>query len=286
MARKKQAPHKEEVPAWLMTYTDVMTLLLTFFVLLVSMATIDQRRKLEVLGSVSTTFNVLGFENAFSPMTMKHKKSDKAAGSMENVENLEDISDIMMEDENLDLDFQSNKNVQILSVNQDVLFKKGETVLSEPGKNFLRRMVPYLAHINYPLLLAGHTSPSRDELGVKYDVARDPAQADPTWMISLDRVNAVYRYLVSQGVPAGKLMVEAFGQYRPRHNNQTPEGRQKNRRVDIVLDKRNQEWINKIEGMGNRGPVQDTFNFKDFQFKLDTPQANQPLNQIPQATQQ
>lgn len=286
MARRKKAPHQDGNPPWIMTYTDVMTLLLAFFVLLVSMSTIDKRRKLEALGSVSTAFNVLGFENAFSPLTSKHKKSNKTAGPMEDVEDLADIHDILMEDENLDLDFQFNKNTQILLLNQDMLFKKGETTLSEPGKNLLRRMAPYLAQVNYPLLLAGHTATERDELGVNYEVGRDPSLASPTWMISLDRINAIYRFLVSVGIPEGKLAVEAFGQYRPRHNNQSPEGRQKNRRVDIVLDKRNQDWIDKVKGLKITGPVQDTFNFRDFQFKLDTPQATQPLNPIPQATQQ
>ena len=58
MARKKKFDPGTGDPAWLVTFTDMMTLMLTFFVLLVSMSVMDERRKLVVIGSIIGTFGL------------------------------------------------------------------------------------------------------------------------------------------------------------------------------------------------------------------------------------
>ncbi len=270
--RRKSAERSEEGPAWLITFSDLMTLLLTFFVLLLSMAVIDERAKLVVLGSVTRVFGV--GERVFNPKATRDKTSMREPGAMENMppEDLAPMRDMIFDDVDKDLDFRENKYVQIFSINDEVLFQPGSTALSERGAALLDRILPYLQRIEYPLLISGHTGPRRDEEGLAYSVDLRGKKPDSTWLLSFRRADAVFRHLHGRGIPVNRLSLEAFGQFHPRFSNNTPEGRRKNRRVDLVLDKRNMEWIRKVEDLREKKPdvVQEHY-YKGFRFNLSMP---------------
>lgn len=268
MARKqKKGAPEGGVPAWLITFTDMMTLMLTFFVLLVSMSTIDERRKLITLGSIIGTF---GTGKSFDNFSTKDRRRSVEPGPMDldKVDDLTPLKDKAWENAYEDLDFASNKFVQIFSINEDVLFEPGATQLKPEGRQMLEGALPVLLQIGYPLLLAGHTSTLREEQGAAFKVERKQAGPDPSWRLSLGRTMSVYRFLLEKGVAPDRLRMEAFGRFRPRHSDQTAADRRRNRRVDIVLDKRNGEWLNKIAKPAETredGPYQ----YKDFRFRLE-----------------
>lgn len=270
MARKKKESEGSSTPAWLITFSDLMTLLLTFFVLLLSMAVIDERSKLEVLGSVSRQF---GMGNTIiNPTAPLAPPTLNEPGVMDNTEDLEPLRDRIFDDSSRDLNFQENKYVQIFSINDEVLFTPGRTELSNNGIMLLDRLLPYLQEIQYPLLVAGHTSIRRDEEGLSYLVALASKNADSTWLLSYRRAASVYRHLAMRGISPNRLSLEAFGQYHPRFTNNTPEGRKKNRRVDLVLDKRNQDWIKKVEALQRKSEAAPTNHYyKGFKFDLTMP---------------
>ncbi|WP_029896643.1 OmpA/MotB family protein [Desulfohalovibrio reitneri] len=237
MARKKKKKGGgDDMPTWLITFSDMMTLLLTFFVLLNSMAVIDERRKLVALGSIIGTFG-MGSES-IDVLTKAQTRKTVEPGPMEDVEDLQMLKEMVWDDAEKDLRFAESRFVQIFSVSSDVLFPPGETELTGRGRELLNRILPVLRQVDYPLLLAGHTATLRDELGEEFRVRDLRATVDPSWRISLLRTLAVYQYLIGNGMDPAMLRMEAFGRYRPRHDNETPEGRGANRRVDIVLDKR------------------------------------------------
>lgn len=268
MARKeKKGAPEGGIPAWLVTFTDMMTLMLTFFVLLVSMSTIDERRKLITLGSIIGTF---GTGKSFDNFSVKDRRRSVEPGPMDldKVEDLTPLKDKAWENAYEDLDFAANKFVQIFSINEDVLFEPGSTQLKPEGKQLLEGTLPVLLQIGYPLLLAGHTSTLREEQGTAFKVERRHVGPDPSWRLSLGRTMSVYRFLLEHGVAPDRLRMEAFGRFRPRHGDQTAADRRRNRRVDIVLDKRNGEWLNKIAKPAEtreEGPYQ----YKDFRFRLE-----------------
>ena len=271
MARKKKARQGESDPVWLMTFTDLMTLLITFFVLLLSMTVIDERAKLVVLGSVSRVFG--SGKDIFNPMSSTDAKTSSRVepGVMEGEpDDLAPLRDMLFDDVGTDLNFQENRYVQIFSINDEVLFEPGGYALSESGVVQLDKILPYLQRINYPLLVAGHTAVLREEIK-DYTVARGQIGMDHTWPISFRRSHAVYQHLVSRGIDPQRLSLEAFGQFRPRFSNNTPEGRRKNRRVDLVLDKRNLEWIRKVEELREVEPAESRTNFRGFRFDLRVP---------------
>lgn len=269
MAKRKKKQEEGGGASWLITFSDMMTLMLTFFVLLVSMSVTDERRKLIVLTSVTGAFGE-GSGN-LNPATQTESQRIVDPGPMElKTDDLSPLKDLLWEDDKEDLNFQENQYVQIFSISEDVLFNPGTTQLSNRGVVLLNRIMPWMLRIKHPLLLAGHTSALRDEAGKEYEVSftRD-AELSPTWNLSFMRVMSVYSYLKGRGIPTDQMMVEAFANYHPRWSDNNPKGRKKNRRVDIVLDKRNMQWIKKLEDLTREAPKKKKqFDFKDFKFDL------------------
>ena len=245
MARKKKKQDDIDGAAWIVTFTDLMTLLLTFFVLLVSMAVVDERRKLIVLRSVEDAFGIGMF--SANPLAMTAGSAALEQGPLNNTKDLSLLKPLLWDDRENDLSFESNAFVQVLSVNHSLLFEPGKVTISEKGELFLQQILPILKASEYPLLLGGHASFLRDEFGTNYSVNDEGNIPDLTWKISLARVVAIYEYFVKYGVLPKNLRMEAFGSFQPRFSTKTWEDRRKNRTVDIVLDKRASFEKKKIE---------------------------------------
>lgn len=273
MAKKEKQKICDEMPPWMITFSDVMTLMLTFFVLLVSMSQIDARRKLVALGSIIGTF---GFQQqSYELYSKKDTRQTVEPGPIED-DDLEPLKALKWEDVDKDINFRSNRFVQILSINSSLLFQPDGVTLSQEGRDLLDSFMPVLAQVRYPLLLAGHTSELRDELGINYQPGDDTQNPDLSWKISMGRVLAVYQFLVDRGMEPTQLRMEAFGKYMPYYPRNTAESRSRNRRVDIVLDKRSagaSERLRQISPEEERGD--NTLDVNGFEFNLDLPEGLQ-----------
>jgi chemotaxis protein MotB len=269
MAKKKSKQSCDELPLWMVTFADCMTLMLTFFILLVSMATIDQRRKLVALGSIIGTF---GFnKEGYDAFSKKDTKKTVEPGPIDSGD-LEPLQSLKWEDVNKDINFSSSRFVQILSINASLLFGPDGYTLSAEGRATMDGFMPLLAQVKYPLLLAGHTSDLRDERGLNYQPGDDEANPDLSWKLSLNRTLTIYRYLLDNGMSPDMLRVEAFGKYRPHYPPDSPENRARNRRVDIVLDKRSSRLGDRIvEALPAQPERKDTMSVDGFEFDVSTP---------------
>jgi chemotaxis protein MotB len=270
MAKKKKKLICEEIPLWMVTFADCMTLMLTFFILLVSMATIDQRRKLVALGSIIGTF---GFNKAsYEVYSKKDTKKTVEPGPIDTGD-LEPLQALKWENVDDDINFSSSRFVQILSINASLLFGPDGYTLSPEGRATLDRFMPLLSQVKYPLLLAGHTSDLRDELRLDYQPGDDSENPDLSWKLSLNRTLAIYRYLLDNGMSPDMLRMEGFGKYRPHYPPDTPENRARNRRVDIVLDKRSGRLGDRIvEALPAEPERRDTMSVDGFEFDVSTPE--------------
>jgi outer membrane protein OmpA-like peptidoglycan-associated protein len=111
---------------------------------------------------------------------------------------------------------------QVLTLRGDVLFETGEDSL-EPGPGIaLDRLAAFMKkHPGRNLMIEGHTDSTGD---------------DPHNMVlSLHRANAVRASLVARGIEESRMRTIALGENFPVANNESPAGRQLNRRVEIVL---------------------------------------------------
>lgn len=254
---------------WQITFTDLMTLMLTFFVVLVGMSIFDERSSLQVLDSVSGTFGTK--EASFNPFSDALERELKQPGSIAaRTKSLEKIRAALFDD-SADVRLRQNAFVMEISINSDLMFSQGSATLIRSGIMMLDRLVPYLGDMRYPMLIAGHTGPRSEEEGAVYIMSTDRAYADSTWELSMDRALAVYRHYISRGVDSSMLNMEAFGQYRPGFSNNTDEGRRNNRRVVLLLDKRNSGVAKVIENMGHEKQPDRNFLFRGFEFNLEYP---------------
>lgn len=210
---RKSSALKDESTAgeeWLTTFADMMTLLMTFFVLLFSMSTIDPV-KLQQFGES------LGTEE----------------GSTRPSEKLVSLSEISRDIQQVIVQEELGSMVQVsmtsrgvtMGIASDLAFGVGSADLSGQIQDFLSRLIPTMQQATYNIAVEGHTD------NVPIRSPRFPSN----WELSASRASAVIRFLVEEGVAADKLRAIGYGDTRPKASNDTEAGRSKNRRVDITF---------------------------------------------------
>lgn len=115
-----------------------------------------------------------------------------------------------------------------LNLAQDILFRSGEAKLEGAGVAVLRKVSDQLRELTHTVEVQGHTD----------DVPLSPALTSrygTNWELAAARAASVVRLFEQQGVDPGRLTVVSHGEYAPVASNDTPEGRARNRRIDIRL---------------------------------------------------
>jgi len=127
---------------------------------------------------------------------------------------------------------QLKNRLQVTLVNE-ILFPEGGWEVGRQGVEVLNKVAPSLQNLEgKQVVVQGFT----DNLPVEGTLkARFPTN----WELSAARATNVVRHLQAQGVDPSTMAAEAFGEYRPIASNDTPEGRRKNRRINIVIEDRN-----------------------------------------------
>jgi chemotaxis protein MotB len=122
------------------------------------------------------------------------------------------------------LDVQAERvNIQLPDA---LLFSSGKAVLQEPAKVLLKKLGPELRAFSGEIVVEGHT----DDLPPG---KRSPYQTN--WELSVARSFSVIAYLTEIGMDPKKISARGYGPYRPRAPNISPENREMNRRIEIVL---------------------------------------------------
>ena len=264
---------KSGLPAWMITFSDLVTLMMTFFIVLVSMASLTDIYKRKVaIGSISGTFATGA--PSMSDLTTVDTRTQVDPGPINVFKDLSPVKDHLLEDPDQDLRFESNRFLQRLSIGADALFPPGSAELTDAGRALLDRLRPVLAESAHPLGLSGHTSEGLEEFGPDY-LPKALVKVDFSWELSLARVVAVYRYFIENGVNPEKLRLEAFGRFRPRMAAEDAGAGRTNRRVEITLDRRIGSWAHEQAVQAAREesvdkPV-DSYRIKDFLFRFDLP---------------
>ena len=205
----KKAPKSDDTGGWLTTYADMMTLLMTFFVLLFAMSTLDPV-KLEQFGQS------LGEHQG------SRKKSKKVSLSQINIEVKKLVRDQKLQQQ---VKVRMDARGVTLEIASDLAFNVGSADLSAPIKAFLIKLVTTMERATYAIAVEGHT----DNVPIR------SSTFPSNWELSSARAGAVIRYLTSQGIPGDKFRAIGFGDTAPKVANDTAENRAKNRRVDITF---------------------------------------------------
>jgi chemotaxis protein MotB len=131
-----------------------------------------------------------------------------------------------------DVEVIINKQSVSFRVNSEILFATGQADLSAEGLAVLKRMAEVLVHAGYDITVEGHTDSVR---------VRSSAPYPSNWELSSARAGSVVRYLQANGIPKSHLKAVGYADSRPIADNRTPEGRARNRRVELVVSKHHGE---------------------------------------------
>lgn len=117
-----------------------------------------------------------------------------------------------------------SKEKRVLKEAYDNLqFETGKAVIKDESKPSLNELADYLNSNNYTLTLIGHT----DNVGSEAD----------NLVLSKKRADAVKTYLVSKGIADVRITTIGKGESEPLVSNETSQGREKNRRVEFIINK-------------------------------------------------
>ena len=238
------------LPAWMATFSDLVTLLLTFFVLLLSFAKTESAKYEAALGSIRNAFG----GNVFfqGEVIQKGKSPDDNPTMFESQEpirpfpidflttegildkheiNRESDEDLKtMKDDLSEFDLADNVNVYEMpegirvQVKDKIYFEKGSTTPTEIAVQVYGRLVKMLAKKKWTVYVMGHAS--RGEVG------RDGQDA---FTLSSARAAAVARSLLKRGVSPERVTTSFYGDTRPTTSRGGP--RREDRRVEFMIRK-------------------------------------------------
>ncbi|WP_434798867.1 flagellar motor protein MotB [Terrisporobacter vanillatitrophus] len=232
MSRKKKKGDDINPNAWLDTYADTITLLLTFFILLYSMSSVDAKKLSEL-----------------SDALQKSLKGDT------NIEELVDIDQVATDDkENIEQKqedlvkklneaIEANSLTDVIKVREEdrgVVLQLDETILFDPGKadlktkseKLLNMVTKIIKELPNDVLIEGNTD----------DVPMFNEEFQSNWELSTGRAVSVVKYFVSvKKLDPTRFSVKGYGEYKPLVENNSAKNRSTNRRVDILIVKEQQK---------------------------------------------
>lgn len=245
--RKKKSQEDSGGASWVTTFSDLMSLLLTFFILLFSMSTVSEEKFSEASRSIQNAFvgegsgaGVLdggmidekdqaddGFDDSndgeddldeeFISNTIPQAiiQLEKEARALIKKEGIEDKVSVSSDQEGIYLDIQ-----------ESILFESGEAEITNNGKETLDSLVSVIALSNNEVVVEGFTD----------DVPIRSTRFPSNWELSTGRALSVVHHLEeNEGIRPERLSAKGYGEYSPIVPNDNAKNRAKNRRVNIVL---------------------------------------------------
>lgn len=219
----EQGMEDEGAPLWMITYADMVTLLLTFFILYYSIASMNmQKFKEAIIGEEQASIGLLELLDS-----AQIKETMQSLTGLKSNDILKDIQEVA-EDTELDVDTSAAKVV--VRVPGASLFKPGQADLQLSARPILDEVIRVVnKYPNYKIHIQGHTD---DE---PISTERFPTN----WELSAARATAVLRYFIDKGAEPERMTATGYADTFPLARNDTVPGRAKNRRVEFVLEKEN-----------------------------------------------
>ncbi len=231
MSRRKRRRREEETVAsnWLTTYSDMITLLLCFFVLLFAFSEVDAQKFRSIMSSFRGGTGVLNSGSSLDMMDFEIEYMDE--GDRE-LEELRELLEEYAGENGLGPEIILNVEERGLVIRfmDKVLFDSGKADLKPEAKEILDTIAEVLNREEFKdklIKVEGHT----DTDPIVYSTTF------PTnWELSAIRATNVLRYLVEEnGIDGNRISSSGYSYHRPIAPNDTPENKQMNRRVDIVI---------------------------------------------------
>lgn len=235
MAKKKHEEH-ENHERWLVSYADFITLLFAFFVVMYSVSSVNEGKYRTVSESIKAALNPVASQPASRlPFHVGDSKPhvispDLAPINEPAIRRIREMLKSMQQGAKIDLQdvrVIDNGNGSItISLPDWIVFQSGEARVRPEAVEFLKSLSEVLTEMGRHVRVLGHT----DNVPIR------TAQFPSNWELSAARAVMIVRIFAElYGLPPDHLSATGFGDSRPVADNLTPEGRGKNRRVEIVV---------------------------------------------------
>jgi chemotaxis protein MotB len=264
----------DEQPGWIVTYADLVTLLLVFFVMLFSISSLDIQRYRALAAALQKSFG-----NPTSMIELVSPDIDKKSEDFTHeppdveipVELIEKLKEVLRSEMNDDLRDEIREEVweevqkelldeqQLMKDVEELLEKKkmGDYIVVYKEQNRITIVVE-----GQVFFASGEATLQPDALPILDDIAAiirkypnyrvnikghtddrpiNTVQFPSNWELSAVRATTVLRYLITQNVDPLRLTATGYGELLPIAPNDTPENRARNRRVEFVLEKERKE---------------------------------------------
>ena len=229
--KKKEQEDSGGSPSWMTTFGDMMTLLLVFFVLLYSFSVLDLHK---FMGFISAFQNQIGVMDGGETYSEKDLIGAGDLGESFSPEQLQYIREVMsglqeyLEDEGLTekVEMEHTQRGYVIRITGQVLFELGSAEVKPQGENLLDEIMRKINELPNDIRIEGHT----DNLPISTD--RFPSN----WELSTARATSVVRYYLNNyDIIPEQFSAAGYSEYKPLYDNDTPENRARNRRVEIVI---------------------------------------------------
>ena len=234
MAKDKCPECPECLPEWLAAFGDLMSLLLCFFVLLLSMSSMDAKKVSEAIGSLSGAMSVLegGTQTEISKQRIQQstpiESQDETSDAVNRVQQaIMDANEMMEKGKGAAISLEEAEEGFVISLPATLLFKAGSaTIENDDALLFLKRIALIIQELpnSVDVSVQGHT----DNIPPKKD-----SPFKDNWELSSFRALAVLHELLLDGVSPSRISAAGFSEYKPVATNATKSGREKNRRVEL-----------------------------------------------------
>jgi chemotaxis protein MotB len=225
-----------EIPAWMVTFSDLTTLLLTFFVLLLSMSSMDDKSLKSLFTNFTSASGILNFKELGEVYRPKDVMIDGIYDRLKDtmvIKRSDDPVDIPAETDEI---FMTESGGQVVMQNIEggfklvfghkIMFESGKAEIKDEMKPILNEVAKFIKASYFQIYIDGHTDP----------LPINSEEFPSNTILSLTRAYNVMKYLIDEGgVNPDTLALGGYGEKHPIDSNDTPSGRDRNRRVEMIF---------------------------------------------------
>jgi chemotaxis protein MotB len=230
-------------PLWMVTFADLMALMMTFFVLLYSFSSLDETKYRMIAASMASGFGAvlvspksaptpaLGPPSMMpSPMNQPMGRAVQSSGSKQSSANTEVAQQVKatLQNEISEgiISVETTGNTVMIRFPEEIAFPPASDQITDAIIPIIKRLSKSLADAPGTIMISGHTD-NRPINSARYK---------SNWKLSTDRAVSVIQLFEEIGnVESARLTAVGYGDTRPIASNDTPEDRARNRRVEIAI---------------------------------------------------
>lgn len=222
--RRAREEEHENVERWMVSYADFVTLLFCFFTAMYAISNVDSGKLGTFVESMKSAFN-------------NEKPRSNAISVIEGVQifvpadadveaDVRGILGAVLKDSKGAINIKRDTRGVVISVADKYFYETGTADLKENSRELLDKIASALKHNSNMIRIEGHT----DNVPIRN------GSFPSNWELSAYRAINVAKYLLdAHNIQTGRISTIGYSEYKPVASNDTPDGRAKNRRVDIVV---------------------------------------------------